>query len=106
MTIMDKRFAAEIITAKGKVFKFDDFGCLLNYVKDENFDTQGALIFAADFNHPEGKFLDARHAVFIHDETFRSPMNGNFAATASAADANQLNMGVHGKLLTWVSLSK
>ena len=106
MTIMDKRFAAELITSKGKIFKFDDFGCLLKYVKDENFDTRGALIFVADFNHPEGGFLDARRAVFILDETFRSPMNGNFAATASEADADQLNMGVNGKLLTWISLSK
>jgi len=103
---MDKRFAAELITSKGKIFKFDDFGCLLKYVKDEHFDAQGALIFVADFKYPEGGFLDARHAVFIYDETLRSPMNGNFAATASEAKANELNAGRHGKLLTWISLSK
>ncbi|MDP9048272.1 MAG: hypothetical protein M3N14_09060, partial [Bacteroidota bacterium] len=62
---MDKRFAAEIITEKGKVFKFDDFGCLLTYVKNKNLHTDSALIFVADFNHPEGAFLDARQAVYI-----------------------------------------
>lgn len=106
MTIMDKHFAAELITSKGKTFKFDDFGCLLKYVKDEHFDTKDALVFVADFNHPEGEFLDARHAVFIYDETFGSPMNGNFAATVSEAKANELNAGRHGKLLTWINLSK
>jgi copper chaperone NosL len=106
MTIMDKRFAAEIITSKGRAIKFDDFGCLLGWVKEENFSDPGAMIFVADFNHPGGDFLDARHAVFIHDETLRSPMNGNFAATASEIQANQLNKSAHSQILTWINLSK
>jgi copper chaperone NosL len=106
MTIVDKRFAAEIVTGKGKTLKFDDFGCLLKYVKDEKFKDTSALIFVADFNHPDGKFLDARHTVFVHDENLRSPMNGNFAALNSEAGANKLNAGLHGTLLTWTSLRK
>jgi copper chaperone NosL len=106
MTIMDKRFAAEIITSKGKAIKFDDFGCLLKYVKDEHFNDPDALIFVADFNHPDGAFLDARHGVFVYDESFKSPMNGNLAATASEMEANKLNKDGHGQLSTWIKLNK
>jgi len=106
MTIMDKRFAAEIITSKGKAFKFDDFGCLLKYVKDENFNDPGALIFVADFNHPGGAFLNARTAVFVHDDGLASPMNGNFAATASQVVADKLTAGRHRNVLTWINLTK
>lgn len=106
MTIMDKKFAAEILTGKGKAIKFDDFGCLLKYVKDEKFNDPDAKVFVADYNQPDAQFLDAHHAIFLHSETFRSPMNGNLAATGSEARANELNVGRHGELLTWISLSK
>jgi copper chaperone NosL len=106
MTIMDKRFAAEIITSKGKAIKFDDFGCLLSWGKKVKFNDSGALVFVADFNHPEGAFLDVHHAIFIHGETLRSPMNGNLAATASEKEADILNKNAHGQLLTWIKLRK
>ncbi len=104
MTIMDKRFAAEIVTGKGKVYKFDDFGCLLKWVKDENFTDSGALLFVADFSHPENA-LDARQAIFIHNEALRSPMNGNLAAS-SKQEADELVKTVPGQLLTWTDVNK
>lgn len=106
MTIMDKRFAAEIITSKGKAIKFDDFGCLLSWLKSEKFKDPGAMIFVADFDHPGGDFLNARNAIFTRDETFKSPMNGNLAASASEIEANRLTKDMHGQLLTWLELNK
>jgi len=106
MTIMDKRFAAEILTGKGKAIKFDDLGCLLEYVKDENFKDQDAKVFVADYDHPDAQFLDARHAIFLHNEIFKSPMNGNLAATASEKGANELNAGLNSELLNWIALAK
>ncbi|HRI80568.1 MAG TPA: nitrous oxide reductase, partial [Cyclobacteriaceae bacterium] len=31
MTLMDNKFGAEIVTDKGKIYKFDDMSCFLNY---------------------------------------------------------------------------
>ena len=106
MTIMDKRFAAEILTGTGKAIKFDDLGCLLRYVKDEKFNDPEATIFVADYDHPDTQFLDARQAIFLHDERFKSPMNGNLAAAVSEKEANALNAGLHGELLNWIALTK
>ncbi len=106
MTIMDKHFAAEILTGKGKAYKFDDFGCLLKYIKEEKFNDPDAKYFVADYNDPEGKFLDARHAIYLHSETLHSPMNGNFAASSSNEDADKLNVAFNTRLFTWENLKQ
>ena len=31
MTLMDHKFGAELVTNKGKVYKFDDINCMLNF---------------------------------------------------------------------------
>src|ERR1035437_7399087 len=73
MTIMDKRFAAEILTKKGKAYKFDDISCLKKYIKEENLPESELTVFVADYNNPDGKFLDARQIVYLHSVLFKSP---------------------------------
>jgi copper chaperone NosL len=104
MTIMDKRFAAEILTGKGKAYKFDDLGCLLSYIQDQKFHDPAAKIFVADFVNPDGPFLDAAQATFVRSESLHSPMGGNMAAEATTASAEELNKELHGNLLTWGDL--
>src|SRR6185436_10723719 len=31
MTLMDNKFGAEIVTKKGKIYKFDDLNCMINF---------------------------------------------------------------------------
>jgi len=104
MTIMDKRFAAEILTGKGRAIKFDDLECLLKYVKDEHFADPEAKFFVADYNHPGGEYLDARTAVYIQSEKLQSPMGGNYASSATTESANQLNASFKAALLNWDNL--
>lgn len=80
MTIIDKRFAAEILTDKGKAYKFDDMGCLLKYVNENNLQVANAKIFVANYAMPANSFLDARTATYVHSELLKTPMNGNYAA--------------------------
>ncbi|HEY3387683.1 MAG TPA: hypothetical protein VGK46_14315, partial [Saprospiraceae bacterium] len=35
MTLMDKKFGAELVTAKGKVYKFDDVNCMVNFINSD-----------------------------------------------------------------------
>jgi copper chaperone NosL len=104
MTIMDKRFAAEILTGKGRAIKFDDLGCLLKYLKDEHFADPEAKLFVADYSHPGGEFLNARTAIYIHSDQFQSPMGGNYASSATNASAGQLNASFKTTLLKWDNL--
>src|SRR5579872_6781969 len=74
MTIMDKRYSAEILTKKGKAYKFDDISCLKKFIKEENLPEADLTVFVADYNNPGSKFLDARQVVYLHSAMFNSPM--------------------------------
>ena len=101
---MDKRYAAELLTKKGKTYKFDDISCLRKYIKDDNSESD-LTVFVADYNNPDSKFLDARQSVYLHSELFKSPMNGNFAAFAKEENARPLKDSLHTELLKWENLN-
>lgn len=80
MTIMDKEYACELVTSKGKVFKFDDVSCLVKYMKaSQTSDADYAFMVVNDFKNPK-KFIDVRKATFLSGEAFTSPMRGDLAA--------------------------
>src|SRR3569833_1323155 len=80
MTIMDKRFAAEILTKKGRAYKFDDIACLKRYLAEQGISENEITVFVADYKDP-ANFLNAREVVYLHSEQlFKSPMSGNLAA--------------------------
>jgi copper chaperone NosL len=78
MTIADGRFAAELITQKGRIYKFDDLSCMIGYSK-ENKNIQNPLCFISDFSG-EHTLININNAHLVKSEEFRSPMGGNIAA--------------------------
>ena len=106
MTIMDNRFAAEIITAKGKIFKFDAAECMADFLK-ENVETATnakSIFLVSDFDHP-GQLVDARTAWFVNDNSLSSPMGANLAGFSSKDSANALTKD-NSKVFTWATLLK
>lgn len=80
MTLMDKKFGAEIVTAKGKVYKFDDVNCMVNfinsgYLADETLEHK----LVVDYTQP-GKLIPAEHAFYLKSDAIRSPMASEVAA--------------------------
>jgi copper chaperone NosL len=104
MTIMDNRYAAEMVDEKGKVFKFDDVACMKHYITENKLSDAKAMLFVADFKKDKGAFLDARNAVYLHHEHFKSPMNGNYGAFASADDAKGMKDSLGAEQVTWEKL--
>lgn len=105
MTIMDKRFAAEMVTEKGKAYKFDDMACLLKYMKEEHINNAKTMIFVSDYSKPDNSFLDARQAVYLHNsEVFKTPMNGNLAAFATEREAAPFKEHLQNNELKWQDL--
>jgi len=83
MTLTDARFGAEILTKKGKVYKFDDMHCIVNYLKTNDIKPGNIKqVYFADYagNH---QLIDADHAWLLQSEALKSPMNGNIAAFVS-----------------------
>lgn len=107
MTIMDKRFAAEIMTGKGKIFKFDAVECLAGFIKDNPGigSDEKSIFLVSDFNHP-GQFIDARKSFFLGDNSLSSPMGGNLAGFSSRPSAETSKKDRSAIIYTWPQLLK
>jgi copper chaperone NosL len=81
MTIADGRFAAELITQKGRVYKFDDLSCMIEFAS-ENKKTTIKLFFVSDYLG-NNSLIPAETAYFIKGDLLKSPMRGNMAAFTS-----------------------
>lgn len=99
MTISDAKFVAELITAKGRIYKFDDLSCMQSYRK-ENPDKEGVKLFVSDFEN-NGNFLPVADAVFVCGEDVNSPMGGNTAAFSSLKSAEQFAKDRTIQILMW-----
>ncbi len=103
MTLVDQHYGAELVTAKGKVFKFDDITCLLAF---QGRDTvrlgSTAQLVVIDFNRPN-TFLPAGQAVFLHHDQLRTPMGGGLAAFSNETEleAARTQLGGGGRILRW-----
>ena len=83
MTLMDPKFGAELVTTKGKIYKFDDINCLLNFynagsVSKEDF----RFTLVVDFSQPE-KLINAEKALYLKSGEIKSPMASQVAAFES-----------------------
>ncbi|MBK9488188.1 MAG: nitrous oxide reductase accessory protein NosL [Haliscomenobacter sp.] len=87
---MDDRFAAELVTTKGKVYKFDDLFCLDKYYRMQGSqEADYGHILVNDYNE-EGALIDLRKAALLKAEGLRSPMGGNIAAFSSLEKLNEI----------------
>ncbi len=106
MTISDNRFGAEIVTKKGKAYKFDDTHCLLSFLHSKMIEQKEiADVYFIDFSN-EHAFVKADQAFILHSELFRSPMNGNIAAFANEDSMKKLMQQYSGKSITWRELNQ
>ena len=104
MTLMDTKFGAEIVTKKGKVYKFDDINCLINFHNSgHELEEDMAYRLVVDFSNPE-KLIDAREAFYIKSNQVKSPMASQIASfeTKEQADLNKKKW--QGIWLSWGEL--
>lgn len=80
MKLMDNKFGAELVTKKGKVYKFDDVNCLLEYYNaHEGEQTEYAHKLVIDFSKP-GTLIDASNSHYLKADEIKSPMASQIAA--------------------------
>jgi copper chaperone NosL len=104
MTISDGRFATEMITDKGRIYKFDDLGCMVQY-KKENSEKAFQSFYVSDYTE-ENQLIKSETAIFLQHDEFKSPMGGNTAAflTIESADNFATKLGI--KTLNWQAVNK
>lgn len=77
MKISDGKFASEIITSKGRVYKFDDIRCMVSYNHENNISVDKSYV--NDFSQ-ENSLISIDEAFFLKGGNISSPMRGNIAA--------------------------
>lgn len=104
MAVSDVRFGSELITSKGKIYKFDDVHCLLSYLKSNVLDKKEIKeVYLTDFAGTH-EFIPASSAYLFNSESLRSPMNGNVAAFINEKDMEKMRTEMNGKLINWSEL--
>ena len=99
MMIMDARFGSELVTDKGKIFKFDSGECMIRYsLKKE--DQVFSHIMVTHFNEPN-KLHDARTSYFVVSDKIPSPMGGNLSAYRNAELASTTVKKNGGEVFSW-----
>lgn len=105
MTLMDSKFGAEIVTKKGKVYKFDDLNCMISFMASNAEPSDNiAQYLVIDFAHPE-KLTDATKAFYIQSEQIKSPMASHIAAFEKEEDLTTRNKEWNGTTLRWEALA-
>jgi copper chaperone NosL len=101
MGVADIKFGNEIITKKGKVYKFDDIGCMVRYLKSGVIEQKEIAQTVVINYEKKGDFIDVNNAAFAVSQEIRSPMNFNTAAFTNKEVATKFLAGKNGKILTW-----
>jgi copper chaperone NosL len=106
MTISDVRFGAELVTKKGKVYKFDDVHCILNYLGTK--DVESKEIKNIYFTNYSGihQLIDVNNALLLNAAELRSPMGGNIAAFDTKDSLLTIQKRFNGTIVAWSSLYK
>ena len=106
MTIMDEKFGGEIITKKGKIYKFDDAHCVAHFLKGSTVKTADiANTVFIDYEN-KGTFLDVKSLYFVVSPQLKSPMNSNAAAFSNKTIAVKIAAQNSGEIKSWDELLK
>lgn len=105
MNIVDQQHASQMVSKKGKGYKFDAVECMIHAYQDELKDTEMALILSVDFNNP-GEFIDAKTAGFLVSEKIQSPMGENLSAFKNIEEARKAQEEYTGTIYNWEEIQK
>lgn len=105
MNIVDKNHAAQLVTKKGKQFKYDAAECLLNDLNHKDL-TNAAFVLVSDFYSPE-KLINATGATFLISDSVQSPMGANLASFEEKMNAVSFaKENNNGKIYSWKEIQQ
>ncbi|MEW6654932.1 MAG: nitrous oxide reductase accessory protein NosL [Bacteroidota bacterium] len=99
MIITDPRFGSELVTDKGKIYKFDSIECLAEYVSVERGFVVESL-WVSDYTKPNS-FVDATKAYYIVSPKIESPMSMNIGGFGDKSEMENVFAEVGGQKKNW-----
>ncbi len=103
MTISDGKFGCELITKKGRIYKFDDIGCMMHY-KKENPKLVYQAFYVSDYGE-NNVLIPADAAFYVRSIELKSPMGGNIAAFNTKDKADTYAKHFSTQLSNWKQIN-
>lgn len=97
MAISEKRYAAEFMDSERQAFKFDEIGCMINFIKEKKNATKITTYFVMDYD--ERQWIKADDARYVSSSELATPMRGGIIAFKNESKAEEAISKYHGKLL-------
>ena len=101
MGIIDARFGGEVITSKGKIYKFDDLICMGRYLRSGVLAEKEIKQTVSINFEKQNDFIDVNKAFFLISPELKSPMGSNAAAFNTKEAAQKLNTAGSGIIIKW-----
>jgi copper chaperone NosL len=96
---MDNKHASEVVTAKGKIYKFDAIECMIRYI--DRTEEQGyAYVLISDFSNP-GELINAEQSTFLISKNLHSPMGAFLSGFSTNEQAQHTLTEKGGTLYNW-----
>lgn len=104
MMVMDKRYGAELVTDKGKIYFFDSIECLIGYIENKNISKKDySSLWVSNYADP-GNIIDASKAIYLKNNELRSPMGLNALAVETLEQFDRIFNQYGGKQLKFEDL--
>ena len=105
MTIVDPQHGAELITAKGKIFKFDAIECMVHYVQ-KNEGNSFESFWVNEYGTTTGALVDASTCTFLISKNIPSPMGAFLSGFSDPTTAEKFKAEKGGETFGWEALIK
>jgi len=104
MTIVDHQFGTELVTTKGKVFKFDSIECLAAFHGRGDIEPEQVHSnWVTNYLVPE-ELMPIQDATFVQTEEARSPMGMGLFGFPSESTAREFAGNNAGAVMDWESI--
>jgi copper chaperone NosL len=105
MTISDNKYGVEVITTKGKLFKYDDPICLFSEISEKGIDAAIIKdIYFTDFSGTHALVKNDKNCFFLKSDGLKAPMGGAIAAFSSHDSLKVYNEQLGGDEVFWAQL--
>jgi copper chaperone NosL len=104
MGMADPKFGGEVVTKKGKVYKFDDIICMTHFLKAGTIEDKTISKKVVINFQKQNDFIDVETAFLLVSADLKTPMGSNAAAFVSQTEAEKAKANSPGKVISWIDM--
>ncbi|WP_400075186.1 nitrous oxide reductase accessory protein NosL [Winogradskyella sp. R77965] len=105
MTIVTKTHASQMVTDKGKQYKFDAIECMIRFLGDKQELVEKSNLLIANYKNP-GVMVNAKAGGYVISEEITSPMGANLTGFASLEQAKTKINNPKAEYFDWEGIFK